>query len=107
MILAVIFSGGIVAVAVFSIGLVPDMIYWNDANVPLLGIQIVGVIAGSLLFMGLSLVRAFLLRGKNPDYNKFFRYCDLFADLGIGGRILDSGKHAAQLLFTRSLPPKW
>lgn len=30
-------------IALFRIGLIPDIIYWNDFNVPLLGIQIIGI----------------------------------------------------------------
>jgi 4-amino-4-deoxy-L-arabinose transferase-like glycosyltransferase len=40
-------------VAIFRIGLIPDIVYWNDFNVPVLGVQIIGVVAGSNLFFGL------------------------------------------------------
>jgi hypothetical protein len=42
---------GIIAVGVFRIGLVPDIVYWNDINVPLLGLQIIGVTLVSILLM--------------------------------------------------------
>ncbi len=40
-------------IALFRIGLIPDIVYWNDFNVPILGIQIIGVVSGSILILGL------------------------------------------------------
>jgi hypothetical protein len=39
----------IFVIAIFRIGLVPDIVYWNDINVPLLGIQIIGTVTFSII----------------------------------------------------------
>jgi 4-amino-4-deoxy-L-arabinose transferase-like glycosyltransferase len=44
---------GLLIVAIFRVGLIPDIVYWNDANVPILSFQIIGVITVSVLFLGL------------------------------------------------------
>ncbi len=43
----------VVIVAVFRLGFIPDIVYWNDVNVPLLGWQILTVFIISLLVTGL------------------------------------------------------
>ncbi len=43
----------VVIVAVFRIGFIPDIVYWNDVNVPLLGWQILAVVMASLMVTGL------------------------------------------------------
>jgi len=43
----------VLIVAFFRIGLIPDIVYWNDTNVPLLGVQVCGAVAGSVIFLGL------------------------------------------------------
>lgn len=43
----------VVIVAVFRVGFIPDIVYWNDVNVPLLGGQILTVVIASLLATGL------------------------------------------------------
>ncbi len=43
----------VVIVAVFRVGFIPDIVYWNDVNVPLLGGQILTVVIISMLMTGL------------------------------------------------------
>jgi hypothetical protein len=63
---------GLVSVAVFRIGLIPDIVYWNDTNVPILGIQIIGVVFGSIIFLAvLSHFGFFKLRIGNTLQNNF------------------------------------
>ncbi len=38
-------------VAVSRIGLIPDIVYWNDFNLPLLGIQVISVLTSSVLIL--------------------------------------------------------
>lgn len=59
----------VVAVAVFRLGITPDIVYWNNFNVPILGIQIIGVLVFSLLFLGaLSTTGFFSNRHQLSDF---------------------------------------
>lgn len=41
----------VLVVTFFRIGLVPDIVYWNDTNVPLLSLQVIGIITGSIILI--------------------------------------------------------
>lgn len=68
----VVFMGVLTAmiliIASFRIGLIPDIVYWNDINVPLLGIQVLGVVIGSTLIVRLLSGFGFFTAGKRGGF---------------------------------------
>ncbi|NMB53716.1 MAG: hypothetical protein GYA15_03365 [Leptolinea sp.] len=66
-----VFTLAVLAVSFFRVGLIPDIVYWNDINVPLLGIQIIAVLFGSVIFLfGLARLGFFLNRNRTGFYNR-------------------------------------
>ncbi len=65
-----VMTGMILVIAIFRIGLIPDIVYWNDINVPLLGIQIFGVVIGSILIIKALSGFGFFLDGNRKGFQR-------------------------------------
>ncbi len=67
-----ILTGLLPLVAFFRIGLIPDIIYWNNINVPLLGIQVFGVVIFSFIFIRLLAGSGFFRGEKRDGFSRLF-----------------------------------
>jgi hypothetical protein len=54
-------------VAISRVGLIPDIVYWNNVNVPLLGWQILAIIFLSIILVMLPRLNLEKLAGRIPD----------------------------------------
>jgi len=66
-----VFTLALLVVSLSRVGIIPDIVYWNDTNVPLLGIQIIAVLFASVMIMfGFSRLGFFLSRNSAGFYNR-------------------------------------
>ncbi len=60
----------IIFISVSKIGLIPDIVYWNDFNIPILGVQIIAGLTGSFLILILLHKSGFFYTRQNFKFQK-------------------------------------
>lgn len=76
---------GFLIIASFRIGLVPDIVYWNDINVPILGLQVIGVTIGGIFLITILFNLGFFSPGIGKQKQRIWALHDVILCILIWG----------------------